>query len=113
MIHELSIDGESDPKNVAKLARKFAMTGGVRFSLSAELAASDLEVLVARFLPEALALDPKSKTFETSHAYRILELIAQSHDCPPALQKRISQEVFEQRRQQSSLAFYEYSKEKR
>ncbi|MCB9030268.1 MAG: hypothetical protein H6619_04390 [Deltaproteobacteria bacterium] len=89
MIHLISVGPDLTPKEVSKLARKYAMTGGVEFGLNQELSALDLENLAQLWMKELSELDLDLHRKKTSNAGRILDLISESVLCPAELRFRI------------------------
>jgi len=80
MIHLLEVDPSLTPAALNKLARRFAMTGGVELTLRPGLSADDLRSLVDIYLPQIEKFHGRNSEIRSSHAYRILTMVKE-HPC--------------------------------
>lgn len=75
MIHTLEISPEMSLKEIKKLARRYAMTGGYEVLLAEGLKTVDLFKLFETHAEELKLYSPKSSTYRSNNSYRVLALI--------------------------------------
>lgn len=90
-IHLLEVGPDDTPEGVAKLARRFAMTGGVEIALRRELSGPDLTKITDRFLPQLEEFPPGSAKRRSNHAFRILKLVSEHELADAELQKKLAE----------------------
>lgn len=89
MIHLLTINPELTVKEVQKLSRRYAMTGGYELALEENLTAADLKCLFERYLPVLQEYDPQSSRYFSSNAYRILSLVHRHSELPEEIRNML------------------------
>lgn len=75
MIHLLEIGPEITEKQLSKLSRRYAMTGGYELCLAEKLTSEDLGLIIERFIPPLEAYERSEARYRSSNAYRILNLV--------------------------------------
>lgn len=80
MIHLLEVYPELSLKELKKLSRRYAMTGGYELALRPGLNKKDLNVLLSLYSPELKSFQPTTTRFKSSNAFRILQLV-KKHPC--------------------------------
>lgn len=78
MIHLLQVSPKLSLKELKKLSRRYAMTGGFEIGLDPEITQEQLKELAEIHLPELQNYSKASATYRSNNSYRILALI-QSH----------------------------------
>ena len=78
MIHLLEVSPKLTVKELKKLARRYAMTGGYELALAKNLTVSDLRSLFSIYQEELLAYSDNNTERRSSNAYRILKLVSES-----------------------------------
>lgn len=77
MIHSLIIDSAMDLRQLKKLTRKYAMTGGVEFELGSELAQENIPELIKELREDLMRYADEPLRRKTSTAFRVLDLFSQ------------------------------------
>lgn len=78
MIHLLVVSPNQTPEQIAKLARRYAMTGGYEVALADNLDDKALEKLIDIYLPFLEQRSKQSMKYRSSNAYRILSLVSKA-----------------------------------
>jgi hypothetical protein len=80
MIHLLEVHPELSLKELKKLSRRYAMTGGYELVLRPGLNKKDLNTLLTLYRPELKSYQSATSKFKSSNAFRIL-LLVKKHPC--------------------------------
>lgn len=75
MIHTLEITPELDVKQVKKLSRRYAMTGGYQLKIKDDLNTKELDLIAERFLVELREYPFQTSEYRACNAYRILRMV--------------------------------------
>lgn len=84
------VSPEISIKELKKLSRRYAMTGGYEVALKPDLSERDLERLVEMHVPELAAYNKNSSRYRTNNSYRILSLINESPAAGEKLRERLA-----------------------
>lgn len=91
MIHLLEINLALSAKEVSKLARRYAMTGGYEIALAQELSDDELSRIASLWKDELKGMNVPVNEMRTSNAYRILSLIRDDIRTPQVTRQELSQ----------------------
>ena len=97
MIHLLSVGPELTLKQLSKLSRRYAMTGGYELSLEEGLSTEDLSVLIERYIPVLEEYDKEEARYHSSNAYRILNLVSKHPQLSESQEAQLSSYLLELR----------------
>ena len=92
-IHLLEVKPDMSLRELKKLSRRYAMTGGYELSLPSDLQLADIEKMQALYLPELSEYPSGSAARRSCNAYRILQLLSEHENCPQSLRGSIEQEL--------------------
>jgi hypothetical protein len=89
MIHILEVSPAMTPAALRKLARKYAMTGGVEIVLQQNLGLADMERLFEIHAPEVERYPRGTALRRSNNGARILMLVREESAASPELRSRI------------------------
>jgi hypothetical protein len=89
MIHELIVDAELSCKELKKLSRRLAMTGGYELILKEGMSQGELEAIAEIHLAELTGYTPGESRYRSNNSFRILNLLLAHKELPDALRKRV------------------------
>lgn len=78
-------------KEIKKLARRYAMTGGYEIELSQDLSDEQINQLAEIHIPELANYQKGNSTFRSNNSFRILEIIYANPSIRPELSEKIKE----------------------
>lgn len=93
-IHILALEEVTQPAELYKLARRYAMTGGYEIVVGDNLTTDELTRLVDIYSGELMRYPAGTSARQASLAYRLLSGIKLHKNCTSQLEKQVTRSIF-------------------